>query len=209
MKCDHCDNEATVHEVTVHNGVRVERNLCEQCAAQQGVAMPGMTGMPGESLVKHVLEPLVQAAVSSLSPTAPGSPAASACPRCGTTFAQFKQSGLLGCPACYRALETQLLSLVERAHEGATQHVGKSPARLLSGATRAPEADAPEEAAAAQPGRAEIITLDAQELDRRRQTLRSALEQAINAEQYERAAQIRDELRRLSDAPGGKAQSGD
>ena len=37
MRCDRCENEATVHETLIKDGVPVERNLCESCAAQSGV----------------------------------------------------------------------------------------------------------------------------------------------------------------------------
>ena len=39
MNCDRCDNEATVHELTVVNGVPHEKHLCEQCASQEGMVV--------------------------------------------------------------------------------------------------------------------------------------------------------------------------
>lgn len=172
MKCDLCEHEATVHEVTVRNGVKVERHLCEACAAQQGInAQPAIA--PAE-LIKMILDPAGARRSQAK--------AAASCSRCGMTFAEFKQGGLLGCPACYKALEGQLGPLIERAHEGATQHVGKSPKR---GATPA-EHHAP--------------SGDAGELVQRVSQLRRMLEDAVRAEHYERAARLRDELRKLTGA---------
>ena len=35
MKCDRCDNDSTVHEVTVRNGVKVEKHLCKSGSADE------------------------------------------------------------------------------------------------------------------------------------------------------------------------------
>jgi protein arginine kinase activator len=86
--------------------------------------------------------------------------------------------------------------LLERAHEGATHHVGKSPRRgSVARATQGSQATAPSspttERAAARLGTPE-------ERSRRLVILRKQLADAVAAEQYERAASLRDELRRLS-----------
>src|SRR5690606_11035078 len=112
------------------------------------------------------------------------------CRACSTTYAEFRQSGLLGCPECYRSFETQLGPLLERAHEGATHHVGKVPIRALTRSRMA-----------AQSGRGpgvEAVLGDAQARAERIKALRRQMEEAIQAEQYERAAELRDELRRLA-----------
>ncbi len=177
MKCDLCELEATVHEVTVRNGVKVERHLCEACAAQQGISVQHAVA-PAE-LIKLILDP-------TGARRAQPKPAA-ACPKCGMTFAEFKQGGLLGCPACYKALEPQLGPLIERAHEGATQHVGKIPRRRDPGAAPGPTSEP------TPPG-------DAGELVQRVSQLRRMLDDAVRAEHYERAARLRDELRKLTGA---------
>ena len=96
--------------------------------------------------------------------------------RCGTTFPDFKQTGRVGCSECYTTFEPQLGPLLERAHEGATHHVGKRPTRWEERSARA-EADS---------ARRERVD----DLHRR-------LEQAVMAEQYEAAAVLRDELRKI------------
>ena len=169
MKCDLCDNESTVHEVTVKGGVKIERHLCESCAAEQGIGM--QAGNPVE-LLKSMLQPKTRAA-------APPTKAA-ACPTCGITFSDFKSAGVLGCPECYATFESQLAGLIERAHEGATQHVGKVP-RESAGGPRPAIAEAIEE-------RAQRVA-----------AIRRMLEEAVRAEQYERAAQLRDELRKMTE----------
>lgn len=176
MKCQHCENEATVHEVTVRNGVRVERHLCESCAAQQGIPVQGQASI-NELISKYLMAQGPMAAGPVPKPAA----RPTVCPTCAMSYAEFKQSGLLGCPDCYVAFEAQLGPLIERAHGGAGQHVGKSPRR---------EARAPEAEREAMEERA-----------RRLRLIRKQLDDAVHAEQYERAAKLRDELRRLA-GPG-------
>jgi protein arginine kinase activator len=182
-KCDQCDNEATVHEVTVRNGVKIERHLCEACAASQGIATQPVS--PLNELIKHYV------LSHGLTPTAPIAGRITACPTCRTTFNEFRQHGLLGCPDCYRAFEAQLGPLLERAHDGGLKHVGKVPRRLCGG-TGAPPAPRPP-----------AVTLDDREERLRR--IRRQLQSAIAAEKYEEAARLRDELKKISDSGPGSA----
>lgn len=101
-------------------------------------------------------------------PSAPRSASSlpTACPGCGLSFNQFRQTGVLGCPQCYDAFGTPLASLIEKAQMGGLNHVGKTPRRGGGG-------------------------IDMQLL---RQRLARELEEAVAAEQYERAAKLRDRL---------------
>ncbi len=97
------------------------------------------------------------------------------CGECGLAFSEFQQQGRLGCPACYTAFLEELLPLLRQIH-GQVEHTG----RVAGGRRRA----APPE----------------RKLDR----LRAALESAVRAEDYERAATLRDEIRALEQAPEGQ-----
>ncbi|MFO0836284.1 MAG: UvrB/UvrC motif-containing protein [Phycisphaerales bacterium] len=175
MKCDKCDNEATVHEMIVKGGVKTERHLCEHCARELGLNPGGAT--LGQLITKFVVAPQGQPLAPAGKPAAPARPTPpTSCRGCGTTFADFKQTGRLGCSECYATFEPQLGPLLERAHEGATHHVGKSPKRWEERAARA-DSDA---------ARRERID-----------DLRRRLEQAVMAEQYEAAVVLRDELRKI------------
>lgn len=190
MKCDRCDQEATVHELRVVGGKKVEKHLCEKCARDQGIAVqPPVT----ELIAKYVM---AQAPGVPAATPAPAPAAGRLCRACGTTYAEFRQSGLLGCPECYAAFEAQLGPLLERAHEGGTHHVGKVPVRALA-RSRAGGSGSPgvEAVLGGERERAERIKL-----------LKKQLDEAVAGEQYERAAEIRDELRRIAEleAGGGK-----
>ncbi len=91
------------------------------------------------------------------------------CPRCGTTYESFQKSGLLGCADCYKAFKEPLEALLKRVH-GQTQHTGRVPGGLQGDLS---------------------VKMN---IDR----LRQQLKEAISAEEYERAAQLRDQIRALS-----------
>jgi protein arginine kinase activator len=93
-----------------------------------------------------------------------------ACDQCGMTWAEFRQSGLFGCANDYVLFEKDLTPLLQRAHEGATHHVGKVPARR--GGTGVP-----------MKRQADLTKL------------RKELSRAVEAEDYERAAKLRDQIR--------------
>jgi protein arginine kinase activator len=184
MKCDFCDREATVREVTVRNGVRVERHLCDQHAAELGIAIS--PSQPIGEIIKQVRGAGVTGATPGAAP-AGATAKPKACPGCGTTFSEFKQHGLLGCAGCYTHFEPQLASLLERAHEGGTAHVGKKPRRAGAGEAQ-PE-----------PARSNLAELEARA--QRLRMIREELDRAVRAEQYEQAARLRDEIKRLSEGP--------
>jgi protein arginine kinase activator len=195
MKCERCEREATVHELRVANGKKIERHLCDECAREDGIAVPGTPSVP--DLIEKVLTPLAGAAAKGEAAKAPAEPT---CPACGTTYSQFRQSGQLGCAACYEAFESQLGPLLERWHEGGSHHVGKVPKRAAG--TTGAHANVPA-APGATPARvAESLLGNEQQRAKKVQSLQKQLDEAVRAEQYERAASLRDEIRRLHGPEG-------
>ncbi len=165
-----------MHELTVVNGVKIEKHLCEACAAMQHVVKPS----PGI---------LVTGAAPHAAVVITTTPQGQVCMACKLTFAEFKHSGLLGCPECYKAFETQISPLVERAQEGGVRHTGKTPRRLLGGVS----------AAGLPVEKIRSALLSVEERAERLRRMRSELEHAVAAEEYERAARLRDEMRRLAE----------
>lgn len=105
-------------------------------------------------------------------PTGKGSGAAPAkalqCEECGMTYAQFSKIGRFGCSSCYKYFDSRLDPLFKRVH-GSTSHVGKVPARAG--------------------GRIKV--------KRQIADLKQNLQQSIAQEEFEEAAQIRDQIREL------------
>jgi protein arginine kinase activator len=168
MKCDTCNRTATVHLTEIRNGKQVEKHLCEECAAQSE-GMPGL--MKGHTPINELLTNFVMAhsgLQKEMNTT---------CEHCGASWAEFRQNGLFGCEHDYEAFDKDLTPLLQRAHEGATHHVGKVPAR--AGAV----------SAAGRPKR-KLVDIA---------RLRKELAKAVEVEDYERAAKLRDQIRQAEE----------
>lgn len=195
MLCDRCgEREATTHDVVISkHGERIEHHLCEVCATGGSTPAEGAgAGLPLGSGV--LLSSIIagQGAVAGAGGAKEARGETARCGSCGLAFGAFKQTGLLGCAECYVAFRDKLGPLIERAHDGATQHVGKIPRRALT-QTRSRGVEV--EGAA---GMAALLG-GVRERTARLTTLRRQLQQAVESEQYELAARIRDELDRLSE----------
>ncbi len=98
------------------------------------------------------------------------------CPRCGFTQADFKKAGRLGCPDCYQTFAEALEGLLKTMHKG-TRHVGKVPESLRR----------------------------SRDLSDRLTQLQKKLSKAVEEEDFEEAAILRDEIKqttaRLTNSP--------
>ncbi len=92
------------------------------------------------------------------------------CSTCGYTQADFKKAGRFGCSDCYKTFGEGIGGMLKSMHKG-LRHIGKVPAAL-------------QQARAA-----------AQKL----KTLQKRLEKSVAEENFEEAAELRDEIKRLKD----------
>ena len=90
------------------------------------------------------------------------------CPVCGISFFEFRNTGRLGCPYDYTHFDSDLQHLLTNIHDS-TEHRGKHPRR----------------AAASADSQAQMIQL------------RREMEEAVEREDYERASEIRDQLKKF------------
>src|SRR3989338_7437315 len=91
------------------------------------------------------------------------------CTNCGLSYDEFRKFGRLGCSQCYESFKMHLGTLLKKVH-GSNHHLGKSPSKIPPGTKKKIE--------------------DLQEL-------KLQLEKAIQMEDFERAAEIRDRIRGL------------
>ncbi len=138
-------------------------DLCEECAKAKGVNDPAGFALADLMLGLGASQEIEQAAGG----------VEIKCPRCGFTQADFKKSGRLGCPDCYKTFAEGLSGLLKTMHKG-TRHVGKAPEALR--ATR-DNAD-------------------------RLKLLQKKLAKAIESENFEEAAQLRDEIKQIIERLG-------
>ncbi len=95
-------------------------------------------------------------------------PGALKCPVCGFTQADFKKTGRLGCSACYGVFAEGLKGMLKNMHKG-TVHTGKSPEAFRK----------------------------LREHSAAMKSLQDSLDKAVAAEEYEKAADLRDQIRKI------------
>jgi protein arginine kinase activator len=163
MPCEQCrEREAVIHLTQIVNEQVTTLHLCERCAAEKGVESPG-------SQPKTPLGTFLAAMGQELPEQTPAPRSTESCPRCGGSLQDFRESGRLGCPDCYRTFEVPLRDLLRRLH-GSTHHMGE---RYADRQTASPKE---------RPQAAE---------------LREQLRLAVETENFELAAELRDRLRVL------------
>jgi protein arginine kinase activator len=160
MLCSNCkDKPATVHLTQIVGDKMQKLDLCEDCAKAKGVNDPGSFALADLMLGLGASQEIEQA----------GGGVETKCPRCGFTQADFKKSGRLGCPECYKTFAEGLEGLLKTMHKG-TRHAGKVPEALR----------------------------ESREQADRLKLLQKKLDKAIKEENFEQAAQLRDELKQLA-----------
>ncbi|MCT8976541.1 UvrB/UvrC motif-containing protein [Clostridium sp. CX1] len=92
------------------------------------------------------------------------------CSNCGNTYSEFKRTGLLGCSECYKSFASTLKPIIRRV-QGNWEHTGKLPRKAGESIIK----------------RKKLIEL------------KENLQNAITNEEYEKAAQIRDEIRSMQE----------
>jgi protein arginine kinase activator len=177
MLCDDCKKkEATIQITQIIDNQKMTLNLCQKCAEKRGFSSP-FAGVPF---------PLAEFLSSMISPGPPGSGAGKKsvprsekelkCPSCGMTLSQFAQQGRLGCGSCYKTFRPQLKDLLRKIH-GSDRHRGKIP---------------------------NLPGMQMEYLKEERK-LQEELKKAIDEEDFETAASIRDKIKNLSrDDPFGQ-----
>jgi len=92
----------------------------------------------------------------------------SKCPNCGMRFIDIRQVGKLGCSECYKVYEQELEAPLRRIH-GNSQHLGKIPVR----------------------GGEKVL------IRKQIEVLKNKLQEAVKEEKYEKAAEIRDQVKQM------------
>ncbi|GAE31453.1 UvrB/UvrC motif-containing protein [Alkalihalobacillus hemicellulosilyticus] len=91
------------------------------------------------------------------------------CSKCGMTYVQFTKVGRFGCDHCYKSFSSKLDPILKRVHSGNHTHAGKIPKRIGGGI----------------------------QIQRKIDGLKQELRGYIDDEAFEKAAEIRDQIRAL------------
>ena len=184
MLCEKCGkNEATYYYHENVNGKTRTFRLCAECAGKMEDELPSFRmDRFFDDFDPFFDEPFLQKPMKALNgllngffgtDRALGSGSGrerkdeKTCPVCGATLRDFATKGA-GCPKCFETFAEELAPTVSRAH-GKAVHTGRVPARYRSRIER----------------------------KRRMETLLEEQRQAVADEDFERAAAIRDELKKL------------
>src|SRR5699024_1133629 len=97
------------------------------------------------------------------------------CSSCGMTYHEFAKNGKFGCAHCYQAFAERLDPIFKRVHGGNTEHKGKVPKR------------------------AGHHMRTQQEI----KLMRETLQKYVDKEEFEKAAELRDQIRSLEKGRDG------
>ncbi len=172
MKCQDCGRrDSLIHLSEIRDGEIVSTWLCPSCAAAR--QLPGFTA--GDSEFR---EPVGANDASSLASFLSHDIDSESlfdtpdeplvCANCGFSLQDYRQQNRLGCAHCYRVLASVLQPIMTRYH-GRCLHLGRTPTGLTGGSTI-------------------LVELTRQRVE---------LERAIQVEDFESAARIRDLIQEL------------
>ncbi len=165
MQCQICGKrEATVHYTEMKDDKVEQLHMCEECARERGFGSGDKADFSLSDLLGSMAE-------EDLPPDSSGGTLR--CSRCGTTYAQFRSSGRLGCPDCFQAFRAPLIPLLRRVH-GSDEYMGKIP----------------------------VSAGEEQRKNREIRNLKKRLDRAVRMEEFEEAARLRDEIRSLENENG-------
>ena len=174
MICSKCQKRlATIHYVQEINGYKQELFLCGECASESATLDTG-TNFP--IVLNDLLNNLLVIPTQSMRERQSKEQSLKKCSFCGADMRLIAKTGKLGCANCYDVFKPELSSLIQKIH-GKASHTGKTP--FNSGKLESPAIEKQEEPS------------QVSEIDR----LKQELQNAIQTEEYEKAAKLRDMIR--------------
>lgn len=168
MICENCKQRpATVTVTHTKNGEEYAEHYCNVCSEEIGYSKETTEATQSMSIAQIFSSWF---GVPDWSTDAPlstnSSQSASQCQSCNMTYEQFLQQGKFNCPHCYDAFSEQLPQIFKRIHNGATKHIGKVPSGLK----------------------------ESYQLKKEIENLRQKMKEAIQEENFEDAAILRDKI---------------
>lgn len=189
MLCERCKiREANIKYTEIINGVKTEHNLCAHCAKEMdfgqyaaildgefplGKLLSGLLGLEDDEEETDVRSKVV-------------------CPTCGTSFDDFVESSRFGCPDCYGVFDLFISDKMKQL-QGSEHHKGKHP-RFQSTFEKEQEGKSGQEEVPVLRNCEDTRSAAASKQIRE---LEAQLRDAVKQEEFELAAQCRDQIREL------------
>lgn len=174
MLCQNCNkNEATVKYTEIINGEKTEVMLCEKCSKELGIGHMNFN-MPIDfsSFFGDFLEDYEDSSFMPLLTTNKQL----RCNNCNMTFEEFMEQGKFGCEECYDTFSSKIDSILKRI-QGSNRYAGKK--LVNNGESKIEFKEKPEKK------------------ETEKEKLQRQLKEAIEKENYEEAAKIRDKIKEL------------
>lgn len=168
MICEECQKRpATLHFTKIINGEKTEVHLCEHCAQDKGniFMFDNSSGLSINNLLAGLFN--FNPNIEHTQNNTFQAKEIIQCEKCGMTLDQFLKIGRFGCANCYQAFHDQVTPFLKRLHGGNWKHSGKIPQR--SGGTI--------------------------HLRKKIDILKETLQSLVAREEFEKAAEVRDEIR--------------
>jgi protein arginine kinase activator len=170
MICQECNERpATFHFTKVINGEKTEVHICEHCAKKNSelFMLNVNTGFSLNNLLTGLLN--MESSITKAEHNVFKSEDVLKCERCNMTFHEFKKIGRFGCSNCYHTFKSYITPILRRVHGGNTVHAGKIPERIGGDI----------------------------HLRKQIEELKNKIHDFILQEEFEQAAEVRDEIRSL------------
>lgn len=170
MICQECNERpATLHLTKINNGEKTVLHLCEVCAQEKGESfmMNAGAGFSFNNLLAGLLN--LENSFAPAKQTPIYQYETLQCEECSMTYKQFIQVGRFGCSNCYETFKEQIKPILRRLHSGNWTHNGKIPSRIGGGI----------------------------HIRKNIETLKQTIKDLISREEFEKAAEIRDQIRSL------------
>lgn len=174
MLCDRCHKrDAKILYTEIINGVKKEQHLCEECATDYTSFQMEKPLLNSDLTLGDLLSTLLEN-YAPADTKRPGEVKPSViCSNCGTSYEEFIQKGRFGCSECYKSFADQL-GKTFKGIQGAEIHTGKRPkGYVTTGSDR--------------------IMKDFTEVEK----LSLKLQEAIEKEEFEEAARLRDLIKQM------------
>lgn len=170
MLCDKCHKrEAKIYCTEIMNGKKKEQYLCEQCAAEYASYQMNGSEIKKDLQTNSLFSGLLEKVYQSQDVNVQEVPK---CSNCKMSYSEFLKMGKFGCTECYKTFGNVLERSLKQV-QGSDSHHGKIPKGFVT------EADK--------------MIGSISEVDK----LTLKLQYAIEKEEYEEAAKLRDIIREL------------
>lgn len=232
MLCDICQTrEAKIFYTEIVNGKKTEQHLCEQCATEHA-AFPIADISKGNIQIGNILSGLLNRYIDEQEEEKGEDTVKRqepSCPECGMSESDFLKYGRFGCPVCYSTF-ADIINKNFKATQGGVRHCGKEPSHTkiidvkesvrirgnnvlmgngiegkVSGkAQKVSGKEKSSETEETSVKKADECRPDEKEKAELINSRKAELKEALKVENYEEAARLRDEIRRLEGEPAGE-----